>query len=149
MSVSLCCRSSHQSLPWVLNMLSIRKFPGTSRWVLHRSTLVVAVKFRIRGRFFFFYCFSFLEQGTDEACDPSVFQVAVYMAKRDFVDHCDVVDPVGESGFCQIAGWWVVHSETSDNSLPLSDGVILIDPVQLKGKKGQYDSKMYWSQFRR
>uniref|UniRef100_A0A671TL68 S-arrestin n=1 Tax=Sparus aurata TaxID=8175 RepID=A0A671TL68_SPAAU len=35
--------------------------------------------------------------------------VAVYMAKRDFVDHCDVVDPV--------------------------DGVILIDPVQLKGKK--------------
>uniref|UniRef100_A0A671TJS1 S-arrestin n=1 Tax=Sparus aurata TaxID=8175 RepID=A0A671TJS1_SPAAU len=31
------------------------------------------------------------------------------MAKRDFVDHCDVVDPV--------------------------DGVILIDPVQLKGKK--------------
>ncbi|KAG7225966.1 hypothetical protein INR49_018567 [Caranx melampygus] len=35
--------------------------------------------------------------------------VAVYMAKRDFVDHCDFVDPV--------------------------DGVILIDPVQLKGKK--------------
>ncbi|XP_036944232.1 S-arrestin-like isoform X2 [Acanthopagrus latus] len=35
--------------------------------------------------------------------------VAVYMAKRDFVDHCDTVDPV--------------------------DGVILIDPVQLKGKK--------------
>ncbi|XP_026219649.1 S-arrestin-like isoform X1 [Anabas testudineus] len=35
--------------------------------------------------------------------------VAIYMAKRDFVDHCDFVDPV--------------------------DGVILIDPVQLKGKK--------------
>ncbi|MEQ2256406.1 hypothetical protein ILYODFUR_023894 [Ilyodon furcidens] len=35
--------------------------------------------------------------------------VAVYMAKRDFVDHCDFVDPV--------------------------DGVIVIDPVQLKGKK--------------
>ncbi|XP_022594189.1 S-arrestin-like [Seriola dumerili] len=35
--------------------------------------------------------------------------VAVYMAKRDFVDHCDFVDPV--------------------------DGVIMIDPVQLKGKK--------------
>ncbi|XP_070761350.1 S-arrestin-like isoform X1 [Enoplosus armatus] len=35
--------------------------------------------------------------------------VAVYMAKRDFVDHCDYVDPV--------------------------DGVIVIDPVQLKGKK--------------
>uniref|UniRef100_A0A3B5AU49 S-arrestin n=1 Tax=Stegastes partitus TaxID=144197 RepID=A0A3B5AU49_9TELE len=35
--------------------------------------------------------------------------VAVYMAKRDFVDHCDFVDPV--------------------------DGVVLIDPVQLKGKK--------------
>uniref|UniRef100_A0A3B3UKS8 S-arrestin n=1 Tax=Poecilia latipinna TaxID=48699 RepID=A0A3B3UKS8_9TELE len=34
--------------------------------------------------------------------------VAVYMAKRDFVDHCDFVDPVG---------------------------VIVIDPVQLKGKK--------------
>lgn len=27
---------------------------------------------------------------------PSQFQVAVYMAKRDFVDHCDFVDPVGE-----------------------------------------------------
>uniref|UniRef100_A0AAQ5Y1H9 S-arrestin n=1 Tax=Amphiprion ocellaris TaxID=80972 RepID=A0AAQ5Y1H9_AMPOC len=38
-----------------------------------------------------------------------VLQVAVYMAKRDFVDHCDFVDPV--------------------------DGVILIDPVQLKGRK--------------
>uniref|UniRef100_A0A665UWV6 S-arrestin n=1 Tax=Echeneis naucrates TaxID=173247 RepID=A0A665UWV6_ECHNA len=35
--------------------------------------------------------------------------VAVYMAKRDFMDYCDFVDPV--------------------------DGVILIDPVQLKGKK--------------
>ncbi|XP_018560490.1 S-arrestin b [Lates calcarifer] len=35
--------------------------------------------------------------------------VAVYMAKRDFVDHCDFVDPV--------------------------DGVIVIDPAQLKGKK--------------
>nr|XP_046244194.1 S-arrestin b isoform X2 [Scatophagus argus] len=35
--------------------------------------------------------------------------VAVYMAKRDFVDHCDFVDPV--------------------------DGVVVIDPVQLKGKK--------------
>ncbi|XP_076591917.1 S-arrestin-like isoform X1 [Chaetodon auriga] len=35
--------------------------------------------------------------------------VAVYMAKRDFVDHCDFVDPV--------------------------DGVIVIDPVQLKGRK--------------
>uniref|UniRef100_A0A3B3WMX2 S-arrestin n=1 Tax=Poecilia mexicana TaxID=48701 RepID=A0A3B3WMX2_9TELE len=35
--------------------------------------------------------------------------VAVYMAKRDFVDHSDFVDPV--------------------------DGVIVIDPVQLKGKK--------------
>ncbi|KAF3693461.1 S-arrestin Retinal S-antigen [Channa argus] len=35
--------------------------------------------------------------------------VVVYMAKRDFVDHCDFVDPV--------------------------DGVIVIDPVQLKGKK--------------
>ncbi|XP_039899306.1 S-arrestin-like [Simochromis diagramma] len=35
--------------------------------------------------------------------------VTVYMAKRDFVDHCDFVDPV--------------------------DGVIVIDPVQLKGKK--------------
>uniref|UniRef100_A0A3Q3N4W8 S-arrestin n=1 Tax=Mastacembelus armatus TaxID=205130 RepID=A0A3Q3N4W8_9TELE len=35
--------------------------------------------------------------------------VAVYMAKRDFVDHCDFVDPV--------------------------DGVIVIDPVRLKGKK--------------
>ncbi|XP_071352178.1 S-arrestin-like isoform X1 [Trachinotus anak] len=35
--------------------------------------------------------------------------MAVYMAKRDFVDHCDFVDPV--------------------------DGVIVIDPVQLKGKK--------------
>uniref|UniRef100_A0A665UWU6 S-arrestin n=1 Tax=Echeneis naucrates TaxID=173247 RepID=A0A665UWU6_ECHNA len=38
-----------------------------------------------------------------------VIQVAVYMAKRDFMDYCDFVDPV--------------------------DGVILIDPVQLKGKK--------------
>ncbi|XP_040901604.1 S-arrestin-like isoform X2 [Toxotes jaculatrix] len=35
--------------------------------------------------------------------------VAVYMAKRDFVDHCDFVDPV--------------------------DGVIMIDPTQLQGKK--------------
>ncbi|XP_055735283.1 S-arrestin-like [Salvelinus fontinalis] len=35
--------------------------------------------------------------------------VGVYMAKRDFVDHCDSVDPV--------------------------DGVVLIDPVQVKGKK--------------
>ncbi|KAM7398759.1 hypothetical protein PAMP_018074 [Pampus punctatissimus] len=35
--------------------------------------------------------------------------LAVYMARRDFVDHCDFVDPV--------------------------DGVIMIDPVQLKGKK--------------
>ncbi|XP_074496969.1 S-arrestin-like [Sebastes fasciatus] len=35
--------------------------------------------------------------------------VGVYMAKRDFVDHCDFVDPV--------------------------DGVIVIDPLQLKGKK--------------
>uniref|UniRef100_A0A8C6KP72 S-arrestin n=1 Tax=Nothobranchius furzeri TaxID=105023 RepID=A0A8C6KP72_NOTFU len=35
--------------------------------------------------------------------------VAVYMAKRDFVDHCNFVDPV--------------------------DGVVVIDPVQLKGKK--------------
>ncbi|XP_078100706.1 S-arrestin-like isoform X2 [Sander vitreus] len=35
--------------------------------------------------------------------------VAVYMANRDFVDHCDFVDPV--------------------------DGVIVIDPLQLKGKK--------------
>lgn len=25
-----------------------------------------------------------------------VFQVAIYMGKRDFVDHCDFVDPVGE-----------------------------------------------------
>uniref|UniRef100_A0A8C4DVL2 S-arrestin n=1 Tax=Dicentrarchus labrax TaxID=13489 RepID=A0A8C4DVL2_DICLA len=41
--------------------------------------------------------------------EPSVFQVAVYMAKRDFVDHCDFVDPV--------------------------DGVIVIDQGQLKGKK--------------
>uniref|UniRef100_A0A8C2WXT8 S-arrestin n=1 Tax=Cyclopterus lumpus TaxID=8103 RepID=A0A8C2WXT8_CYCLU len=35
--------------------------------------------------------------------------VAVYMSKRDFVDHCDYVDPV--------------------------DGVIVLDLVQLKGKK--------------
>uniref|UniRef100_A0A8C7D0W6 S-arrestin n=1 Tax=Oncorhynchus kisutch TaxID=8019 RepID=A0A8C7D0W6_ONCKI len=35
--------------------------------------------------------------------------VGVYMAKRDFVDHCDSIDPV--------------------------DGVVLIDPVQVKGKK--------------
>lgn len=35
--------------------------------------------------------------------------LAVYMGKRDFVDHCDYVDPV--------------------------DGVLVIDPVQLKGKK--------------
>ncbi|XP_028428389.1 S-arrestin [Perca flavescens] len=35
--------------------------------------------------------------------------VTVYMANRDFVDHCDFVDPV--------------------------DGVIVIDPLQLKGKK--------------
>ncbi|XP_030007972.1 S-arrestin b isoform X1 [Sphaeramia orbicularis] len=35
--------------------------------------------------------------------------LTVYMGKRDFVDHCDFVDPV--------------------------DGVLLIDPVQLKGKK--------------
>ncbi|KAM4627687.1 S-arrestin-like [Polymixia lowei] len=35
--------------------------------------------------------------------------VTVYMDKRDYVDHCDFVDPV--------------------------DGVVLIDPVQLKGKK--------------
>ncbi|XP_062329947.1 S-arrestin b [Osmerus eperlanus] len=35
--------------------------------------------------------------------------VGVYMAKRDFVDRCDSVDPV--------------------------DGVVLIDPVQVKGKK--------------
>ncbi|XP_041850164.1 S-arrestin b isoform X2 [Melanotaenia boesemani] len=35
--------------------------------------------------------------------------VAVYMAKRDFVDHSDFVDPV--------------------------DGVVVIDPVQLKGRK--------------
>ncbi|XP_029922425.1 S-arrestin-like [Myripristis murdjan] len=35
--------------------------------------------------------------------------LAVYMAKRDFVDHCSFVEPV--------------------------DGVVLIDPVQLKGKK--------------
>ncbi|XP_070684955.1 S-arrestin-like [Pempheris klunzingeri] len=35
--------------------------------------------------------------------------VTVYLAKRDFVDHCDFVDPV--------------------------DGVVLIDPAQLKGKK--------------
>ncbi|XP_059187617.1 S-arrestin b [Centropristis striata] len=35
--------------------------------------------------------------------------LVVYMAKRDFVDHCDFVDPV--------------------------DGVIVIDPLQLKGKK--------------
>uniref|UniRef100_A0A672GPM2 S-arrestin n=1 Tax=Salarias fasciatus TaxID=181472 RepID=A0A672GPM2_SALFA len=35
--------------------------------------------------------------------------VGVYMARRDFVDHCDFVDPV--------------------------DGVVVIDPVQLKGRK--------------
>ncbi|XP_028274702.1 S-arrestin b isoform X2 [Parambassis ranga] len=35
--------------------------------------------------------------------------ITIYMAKRDFVDHCDFVDPV--------------------------DGVIVIDPMQLKGKK--------------
>ncbi|XP_041920481.1 S-arrestin b isoform X1 [Alosa alosa] len=35
--------------------------------------------------------------------------VGVYMAKRDFVDHCDSVDPV--------------------------DGVVLVDPEQVKGKK--------------
>ncbi|CAL8363305.1 unnamed protein product [Merluccius merluccius] len=35
--------------------------------------------------------------------------VGVYMTKRDFVDHCDFVDPV--------------------------DGVVLIDPLQVKGKK--------------
>ncbi|KAK7171382.1 hypothetical protein R3I93_003858 [Phoxinus phoxinus] len=35
--------------------------------------------------------------------------VGVYMGKRDFVDHCDFVDPV--------------------------DGVVLIDPAQVKGKK--------------
>ncbi|XP_051535280.1 S-arrestin-like [Myxocyprinus asiaticus] len=35
--------------------------------------------------------------------------VGVYMGKRDFVDHCDFVDPV--------------------------DGVVLIDPEQVKGKK--------------
>nr|ATY71615.1 S-antigen arrestin b [Maurolicus mucronatus] len=35
--------------------------------------------------------------------------VGVYMAKRDFVDHCDTVDPI--------------------------DGVVLLDPVQVKGKK--------------
>nr|ATY71625.1 S-antigen arrestin b-v1 [Maurolicus muelleri] len=35
--------------------------------------------------------------------------VGVYMAKRDFVDHCDSVDPI--------------------------DGVVLLDPVQVKGKK--------------
>lgn len=27
----------------------------------------------------------------------TVLQVAVYMGKRDFVDHCDFVDPVGEN----------------------------------------------------
>ncbi|XP_034024898.1 S-arrestin-like [Thalassophryne amazonica] len=35
--------------------------------------------------------------------------ITVYLAKRDFVDHCDFVDPV--------------------------DGVLVMDPVQLKGKK--------------
>ncbi|KAM6946079.1 S-arrestin-like [Aplochiton taeniatus] len=35
--------------------------------------------------------------------------VSVYMAKRDFVDHCDCVDPV--------------------------DGVVVVDPAQTKGKK--------------
>ncbi|XP_051813897.1 S-arrestin isoform X2 [Acanthochromis polyacanthus] len=46
---------------------------------------------------------------TDTEQTTVMCKVAVYMAKRDFVDHCDFVDPV--------------------------DGVVLIDPVQLKGRK--------------
>ncbi len=46
----------------------------------------------LRGVLLCFEHWSSLEQSTE----PSVLQVAVYMAKRDFVDHGDLVDPVGE-----------------------------------------------------
>lgn len=55
-----------------------------------------------------------------------VFQVAVYMAKRDFVDHCDFVDPVGEfrlnlerSGLCRTTGWLIVSSTANKQSVHL------------------------------
>lgn len=35
--------------------------------------------------------------GLNKSCDWSV-QLTVYLGKRDFVDHLDHVDPVGESG---------------------------------------------------
>ena len=61
------------------------------------------------------------------------------MAKRDFVDHCDLVDPVGESK----NKWsrWLLCWNCLCAILPkcpvyLSDGVVLVDPEQVKGKKG-------------
>lgn len=65
-----------------------------------------------------------------------VFQVAVYMGKRDFVDHCDFVDPVGERS---IYVFILKLADTNCVNTPCvcpTDGVILIDPQQLNGRKG-------------
>lgn len=70
------------------------------------------------------------------------------MAKRDFVDHCDFVDPVGEGDQNVTPFYWthghiwsfvscdVVMLKVYMSLLYVLDGVVLIDPAQMKGKKG-------------
>lgn len=67
--------------------------------------------------------------------------MTVYLGKRDFVDHLDHVDPVGESAGQWTGGWVELCDDDDDDDtfssfLP-TDGVILVDPEYLKDRKGE------------
>ena len=67
-------------------------------------------------------------------------QVTVYLGKRDFVDHLDHVDPVGELNVrsCWNNRMWVSETfQTRHCFFLLTDGVILVDPEYLKDRKGR------------
>lgn len=73
-------------------------------------------------------------------------QLTVYLGKRDFVDHLDHVDPVGESGLvCVCFGVFreygcccaVLYLQDCLSSFLPTDGVILVDPEYLKDRKGR------------
>lgn len=67
--------------------------------------------------------------------------MTVYLGKRDFVDHLDHVDPVGElTCYVLSTGGGLVECNfpKSDGFLfLLTDGVILVDPEYLKDRKGR------------
>lgn len=67
--------------------------------------------------------------------------MTVYLGKRDFVDHLDHVDPVGE---LNVWSGLINRKRVSETLLtrhrfflPLTDGVILVDPEYLKDRKGR------------